>query len=83
MCVFHRQVDGNGRPCSSDSDCAADQKCGQKAVRVKNPLTGQDQPTTEIRMECGNQIGLWSAYQLCVWSGNAYVSNLDLKGLFG
>ena len=54
-------MDGNGTPCASDADCGNSARCGQKAVRIRNPLTGQDQPTTEIRMECGNQIGWWSA----------------------
>lgn len=76
-----RQVDGNGTPCASDADCGNSARCGQKAVRIRNPLTGQDQPTTEIRMECGNQIGWWSAYQLCVWSGNAYVSPAPFEGI--
>ncbi|CAK9104109.1 unnamed protein product [Durusdinium trenchii] len=77
-----RQVDGNGVPCTSNSDCLeTNTRCGQKAVRVRNALTGQDQPTTEIRMECGHQIGGWSIYQLCVWSGNNYVSPAPFDGL--
>ena len=54
--------------------------CGQVGVRLFNPLTKQYQPTEEIRMECGHQIGLWSAYQLCVWSGNTYVSPAPYDG---
>eukprot|EP00438_Fugacium_kawagutii_P025997 Skav209468 [mRNA] locus=scaffold3498:213876:215643:- [translate_table: standard] len=32
-------------------------------------------------MECGSQIGWWSAYQLCVWSGNTYISPAPFEGL--
>ena len=77
MLEWLTEVDGNGISCTSDADCLETQtKCGQKAVRLQNPLTGEDQPTNELRMECGNEIGWWSVYQLCVWSGNNYVSSL-------
>ena len=76
-----RQVDGSGKSCTSDSDCIAGLVCGQVGVRTFNPVTKQYQPTEEIRMECGHQIGLWSAYQLCVWSGNRYVSPSPFDGL--
>eukprot|EP00439_Symbiodinium_sp_Y106_P072221 s2754_g13.t1 len=75
-----RQVDGSGGSCSSDEDCPSGLVCGQVGVRVLNPTTKQYQPTEEIRMECGHQIGLWSAYQLCVWSGNTYVSPAPFEG---
>ena len=75
-----RQVDGSGGSCSSDEDCPSGLVCGQVGVRVLNPSTKQYQPTEEIRMECGHQIGLWSAYQLCVWSGNTYVSPAPFEG---
>ncbi|CAJ1374854.1 unnamed protein product [Effrenium voratum] len=76
-----RQVDGNGVPCNSSAECGERDVCGQVGVRVVNPVTQHPQPTTEIRMECGSQIGLWSAYQLCVWSGNTYVSPAPFEGL--
>ena len=75
-----RQVDGSGTSCFSDDDCPCGLVCGQVGVRVFNPTTKQYQPTEEIRMECGHQIGLWSAYQLCVWSGNTYVSPAPFEG---
>jgi len=75
------QVDGGYGSCHSSADCASGLVCGQVAVSVENPETGFLQPTTDISMECGHQIGTWSAWQLCVWSGNTYVSSAPFDGL--
>lgn len=75
------QVDGGGGSCNLNADCASGLVCGQVAVTVINPTTGFRQPTTSISMECGRQIGTWSAWQLCVWSGNTYVSPDTFQGL--
>merc|ERR1719162_823697 len=32
-------------------------------------------------MECGNKIGTWSAYQLCVWTGGLYKSPAPFEGV--
>jgi hypothetical protein len=75
------QVDGGHGACTSQADCAAPYVCGQVANRVKNPLGEGYYPTTNISMECGNWIGLWSGTQLCVWTGNTYKSPAPFEGL--
>eukprot|EP00441_Pelagodinium_beii_P020664 CAMPEP_0197655448 /NCGR_PEP_ID=MMETSP1338-20131121/39458_1 /TAXON_ID=43686 ORGANISM="Pelagodinium beii, Strain RCC1491" /NCGR_SAMPLE_ID=MMETSP1338 /ASSEMBLY_ACC=CAM_ASM_000754 /LENGTH=465 /DNA_ID=CAMNT_0043231097 /DNA_START=50 /DNA_END=1447 /DNA_ORIENTATION=+ len=74
------QVDGGYGECTSTAHCASGLVCGQVAISVENAETGFLQPTTDISMECGHQIGTWSAWQLCVWSGNNYVSPAPFTG---
>lgn len=78
------QVDGGHKRvlrCTSDDDCAKPFVCGNAGKTRKNKETGYLQPTREIRMECGNKIGTWSAYQLCVWTGSLYKSPAPFEGV--
>eukprot|EP00931_Biecheleriopsis_adriatica_P056864 TRINITY_DN33729_c0_g1_i1.p1 TRINITY_DN33729_c0_g1~~TRINITY_DN33729_c0_g1_i1.p1 ORF type:complete len:1072 (+),score=165.04 TRINITY_DN33729_c0_g1_i1:69-3284(+) len=76
------QVDGGHGPCTSNSDCTGKgHVCGQVAKLSPGPTAGTWRPTTEVSMECGNKIGLWSVYQLCVWTGNTYTSSAPFEGL--
>jgi len=75
------QVDGGFGPCTSDADCIDGLVCGQVATVVPGSTAGIWRPTTHISMECGKRIGLWSVYQLCVWSGNTYQSPPPFEGV--
>eukprot|EP00928_Gymnodinium_smaydae_P038562 TRINITY_DN26578_c0_g1_i1.p1 TRINITY_DN26578_c0_g1~~TRINITY_DN26578_c0_g1_i1.p1 ORF type:complete len:514 (-),score=70.55 TRINITY_DN26578_c0_g1_i1:44-1474(-) len=68
-------------PCTSDADCTGGLVCGQVAVVVQNGQTGYWQPTTDIKMQCGNKIAMWTQWQLCVWSGMTYKSPAPFEGL--
>lgn len=75
------QVDGGYGPCTSNAHCADGLVCGQVGRLSPGPTPGTWRPTTEVSMECGNWIGLWSVYQLCVWTGNTYKSPAPFEGL--
>eukprot|EP00435_Cladocopium_sp_Y103_P044041 s455_g12.t1 len=76
------QVDGGFGSCSHHSDCSGfGLVCGQVAKTIWDPVSQVTRPTTQITMECGHYIGSWSAYQLCVWSGNSYRSPPPYEGL--
>lgn len=76
------QVDGGFGSCSHHSDCSGfGLVCGQVAKTIWDPVNQVSRPTTQITMECGHYIGSWSAYQLCVWSGNSYRSPPPYEGL--
>mmetsp|Transcript_26939 Transcript_26939/g.64118 ORF Transcript_26939/g.64118 Transcript_26939/m.64118 type:complete len:480 (-) Transcript_26939:92-1531(-) len=76
------QVDGGYGYCRTHADCQGqDIVCGQVAKTVWDWVARVYRPTTQITMECGHRIGMWSVYQLCVWSGNTYRSPAPFDGL--
>ncbi|CAE7674473.1 unnamed protein product [Symbiodinium pilosum] len=76
------QVDGGYGYCQKHSDCfGSGLVCGQVAKTVWDWFARVLRPTTQITMECGHRIGVWSVYQLCVWSGNTYRSPAPFEGL--
>eukprot|EP00434_Breviolum_minutum_P016550 symbB.v1.2.014590.t1/scaffold1071.1/size202461/3 len=76
------QVDGGYGSCTRHADCTGfGIVCGQVGKTIWDPVSQVYRPTTEITMECGHYIGSWTAYQLCVWSGNSYRSPPPYEGL--
>mmetsp|Transcript_32141 Transcript_32141/g.74041 ORF Transcript_32141/g.74041 Transcript_32141/m.74041 type:complete len:769 (-) Transcript_32141:155-2461(-) len=76
------QVEGGYGFCQRQADCSPlGLVCGQVAKTVWDYVAQVYRPTTQITMECGHRIGMWSVYQLCVWSGNSYRSPAPYEGL--